>query len=398
MELRFSCVASATHFLFERKRKMKPFSKILYLLFCLLFLANTFSSCAKNETNGTENELLETEPPKESITETLEYFLLDDDTYAVIGANSKNLSEITIPDSYKEKPVTKIFENAFKDFKNLKTLIISESITSIGASAFSDCINLTNITIPFNVTTIDKSAFDGCLNITNANISTNVISAISKYNLKSVIINGGTNIADHSFDSCCNLTDVTILHGITRIGNSAFYRCNQLTNISIPESVISIGDNAFYGCCSLTEFKIPNSVTTVGKSVFANCNNLKNITIGNGITKIEDFMFFYCNFESISLPESVTKIGLSSFKYCTNLKSITLPENVTSIGDEAFYWCPKLTEITINKNVESIGSAFYCCNSLTNIYFAGTEEEWNAIEKANAMIPSSVTIHFDCVK
>jgi len=52
--------------------------------------------------------------------------------------------------------------------------------------------------------------------------------------------------------------------------------------------------------------------------------------------------------------------------------SITIPARVTSIGDAAFW---------------------YCSDSI-QIYFMGTEEEWNAIEKTNAKIPEGATIHF----
>ncbi|MBQ8448356.1 MAG: leucine-rich repeat domain-containing protein, partial [Clostridia bacterium] len=87
---------------------------------------------------------------------------------------------------------------------------------------------------------------------------------------------------------------------------------------------------------------------------------------------------------SITIPESVSSIGISAFAYCYGLTSITIPESVTSIGNSAFSHCKSLTSITIPKGVTSIGwSTFYNCSRLTSINYTGTIAEWNAIEKGS---------------
>lgn len=54
---------------------------------------------------------------------------------------------------------------------------------------------------------------------------------------------------------------------------------------------------------------------------------------------------------------------------------------MTSIGNEAFYYCSSLTSITIPKGMTSIGdSAFEWCERLEDIYYGGTEEQWNEID------------------
>lgn len=64
--------------------------------------------------------------------------------------------------------------------------------------------------------------------------------------------------------------------------------------------------------------------------------------------------------------------------------SITIPDGVTSIGYEAFDNCSRLTSITIPNSVTSIGyDAVGFCKSLNDIYFNGTQAQWNAIEKNN---------------
>ena len=42
-------------------------------------------------------------------------------------------------------------------------------------------------------------------------------------------------------------------------------------------SITDIDDYAFYGCSDLTSISIPSTITTIGISVFENCINLTNV-------------------------------------------------------------------------------------------------------------------------
>ena len=67
-----------------------------------------------------------------------------------------------------------------------------------------------------------------------------------------------------------------------------------------------------------------------------------------------------------------------------NLTSVTIPDSVTSIGEYAFAYCSKLTSVTIPDSVTSIGErAFIMCSKFIDIYFIGSEEDWNDISIGN---------------
>lgn len=101
--------------------------------------------------------------------------------------------------------------------------------------------------------------------------------------------------------------------------------------------------------------------------------------------------------KSVVISEGVTSIGSAAFGGCSSLTSIEIPDSVTSIGLQAFRGCSSLTSITIPNSVTSIGEyAFYNCSSLSDIYYRGTESQWNAISKSSNWSNGieNLTIHY----
>ncbi|MCD8389405.1 MAG: leucine-rich repeat protein [Oscillospiraceae bacterium] len=80
-----------------------------------------------------------------------------------------------------------------------------------------------------------------------------------------------------------------------------------------------------------------------------------------------------------------------------SITAVVIEDGVASIGNCAFYYCSNLTSVTIPDSVTSIGyEAFYECTSLTDVYYGGSEADWNAIEigEANEYL-TSATIHYN---
>ncbi len=174
---------------------------------------------------------------------------------------------------------------------------------------------------------------------------------------------------------------VTIHDGVTLIDRFIFSGRTRLKNVILSNSITTIETAAFSDCVSLASVTIPNGVVSIGNSAFSGCRSLTNITLPNSVTFIDTAAFEGCKkLTSITLPNGITSIGDLMFNECTSLTSITLPNSVTSIDKSAFYNCSGLTSITIPNSVTSIGNfAFYGCIRLRNVYYIGTEAEWNAI-------------------
>ncbi len=233
---------------------------------------------------------------------------------------------------------------------NLTTVTIPDSVTTIGDDAFWGCASLTSVTIPDSVTAIGKGAFKYCDSLTDLYITdANTWCKISF----------GDNYANparyaekvHILDASGNeVTDVVLDRTVTEIPVFAFNNCTNLTSVTIPDSVTSIGMNAFSWCDSLTSVTIPDSVTTIGDDAFRGCNGLTSVTI----------------------PDSVTTIGGCTFMGCIGLTSVTIPSSVTTIGDYAFL----------------------DCYSLADVYYMGTEAQWEQIEIGYRIGLTNDEIHF----
>jgi len=95
---------------------------------------------------------------------------------------------------------------------------------------------------------------------------------------------------------------------------------------------------------------------------------INTVIIENGVLNIGKNAFAHSGFQSIVIPNSVTRIGMTSFLYCVNLKSIVIPNSVKNIENGAFVKCYDIVSITLpNSIIEFEDGVFYDCNNLATI-------------------------------
>ncbi len=242
----------------------------------------------------------------------------------------------------------------------IRKIIIGDGVTSVGSCAFWNCEAL-SVEISGTVATIGSSAFRG----------SSLISA--------VIPAGVRTISDSAFRECENLSSVTVREGVETIEQNVFRACSSLASIALPASIGEVGAGAFMECTVMKSvtFASGSKQVKLGDNIFTRCYELTDVTLHAGIDCIGKGMFLDCiMLERVEIPQGAESIGERAFASCSRLTDVVIPDSVTTIGTAAFSKCP-----------------------LTDIYFTGTEAQWNSITKLGDTVSavSKATIHYNYI-
>ena len=180
--------------------------------------------------------------------------------------------------------------------------------------------------------------------------------------------------------ACASVGDVYALEfselsdGTYSVKVKANEKLVNLKKISIPakyngKDVTEISDDAFNGAKNLKTVTIPDTVKKIGASAFEGCAALESVTIPDSVVSLGRNAFAYCAaLKSVTIGEGVELINDYTFASCILLDKITIGSRVKSIGEGAFGDCDSLVDITLPNSVTKIGAfAFSGCDKLVNI-------------------------------
>ena len=370
----------------------KVFSVIvtLCLMFCAIFTGQTVSAATYNsfeyKINGKYAVITKYLGSSSSLSVPSKidgYTVNGIDAYAFF--DNDYIKSLTLPSS-----VTTISDCAFADCSKLTTVTFSKGLKSIGAGAFSQCKKLQNVTLPSSVTQIKKSAFENCDGFTLFTFPSSV-TVITDYvlnhcdSLTTITIgSAATTVEPYAFENISSLASFKVVSDNVNFtaskgvlyskDMSILYRFasnSSLTSYSVPKGVCEIKPHAFYGAKKLTSITLPTSVNTIGKKAFygtalynnkdnwsddllyisrylIECNSTATSIIINQNTKtIADFAFYNCkNLQSVTLPTTLTYLGVGVFAGCDNLQSIEID------SANKYYTCIK--GILCDKNLTTV--------------------------------------------
>lgn len=354
-----------------------------------------------------------------------------------VFSGCKSLREIVIPDS------VVIIENAaFANCETLSNISLSENIKYIGAEVFADTafyydnsnwidnvlyINdylikaeldfASEYEIKDGTKTIAESAFEDIdyLSLTVPNTIENMwdVSFVECDKL-TLYYNGSytewRNVIENSkpyveynwpwegevyynkevildatlIDYIVENDEVTIIYVDEKVGN----------DVIIPEEidgypVTRIEDYVFTDCYAIKSIYIPDTIKEIGKeafNIYYYNNSLEEVHVRdiNAWLKI-DFQYldeYKDNMvEGYDISSNPLYVAKKLYVEDEIVEELYIPEGIENIKKGAFYGCLSIKSVHIPKSVKFIDSqAFGYCRNITDVYYDGTEEEWENIQ------------------
>ena len=303
------------------------------------------------------------------------------------------ITSITIPVTLNNLKVIAI-NMAFSDFINLETMIFAKGTVLEQMPSAQGCKKLKKV--------ISYDAFGS----TNTNLPP-TIKTIPGYAF------AATAIQDLG------------LKGVTSVGEGAFEGCNNLQNILIPHTA-SIGHRAFANINSVAKVVYEGPLSNWDPNTFQyspnlhieNCDSdwfcgwcggkdesdhnrlywklekkqtVNNLSYGHLTIDYDEVGVAYPDSQLIKsntwrlLNQSRMRIKIITFNH------------VYALGANGFRNYYYLETVNLDSVLKSIGaSAFSGCSKLTDIYYDGTQAQWDAMTKGNGWKPDTTKVHWHC--
>ena len=322
-------------------------------------------------------------------------------------------------------------------------LVIDESVTGIRNKAMNRT-TLMSIWIPVTCMEIDNNTMSGSDTLEEVVIFApiEVLPAVSfqlNSALKRVVLPDTLKeIGDYAFERSKGIEEIVIPEGVVKLGTQAFEQCEALRSVTLPSTLEWIGGSAFAGCKALNGLVLPENVKYIGNEIFRGCESLTEINLPEGLEEIGENAFRDTAITHLTIPSTVTRmreqswleslisvdmskaalteLQFAQFTGCSALEELILPEKLISLECYAIKSCKSLRKLVLPERLMTMengdelkedvsltsivwpvtlldGEALSYLPNLTEIYYRGSEKQWQATSSKD-LFPNA-TITFD---
>ena len=275
------------------------------------------------------------------------------------------------------------------------TLLIPSDVEIISDYQFANFSSIDQIILSSNIKNIGKYAF--------------VLKKDIKDKIKSLHYNGTISqwmniVFEGRFSNPMELSERIYMLNESK----EYYEITSLDSIRLSDDVTKLGDYQLAGIQNFENLYFSNSVKEINENVFGTYDviidniyfagsikdwceiDLKDkYTIAydaNNIYFMENDEYYLAESELI-IPSEVEVIKNNQFSGFKKVNTFVVSENITSIGDNCFANCYGLERIVLPTSLTSIGNDFISgCGSLSGIFYLGTSDSWNQINKPNISV------------
>lgn len=290
-------------------------------------------------------------------------FIPNGDEYSVSFKDefktNSTVTAIKIPDTYNNKPVSRVAGRAFLNAVYLEKVELGANVVAIESGAFMNCSGLKVMSITAPVNTIGFGAFAGCTRLTRIAVS-DLNTCFTNDNGDGILyeINSDDEYVLVAYPAGRSDETVTVSTFVGEIRSYAFDGASRLKVINIER------DNAF---------------GTIGTYAFNGCSALEAVNVNNDAYVSVDGVLYTADGKTLVLypqnkagdtftvPDTVTKIARRAFRGNNNLVEIVIGANVSTLGDgeddyEVFGEAKKLERFVVdaqNQSFSAIGGVLY---------------------------------------
>ena len=251
---------------------------------------------------------------------------------------------------------------AFAECAGLSVLNIPDNIRAVGTYAFDRCTALQSVTLPNSVVWLGSGAFSGCTGVTSVTLPVELnYRGFDCPNTQTIhyTVSGDGRMPDRQigFSSEANYVGTTLEYaaryalttaifdeGVTHIGSLAFYNPDFTSEY---HSELGRYVKTYAGFPQLTSVALPQTLTSVGSSAFRYDAALTDIDLPAALESLGTACFADSGIDHLAIPETLAEIPEKCFSGCAKLTALEIPDTVASIGEQAFYGCVGVTGITL---------------------------------------------------